>query len=313
MLRVSDYPFEAYSDLMKNHHDAAVAMADKLSEIPIFRNRAERMAHCSTVATGLYCPSCKSFHTVRASLCRDRLCPNCGWVLARRRASAVLQALEGVSVVHDPVVLHVVLTLKHSRKDSLSEQLDRLLNGFRKLIRSTPLCDDRIGYIRSVEVKYNKSGFHPHIHMLLIMNEWYYTHMIKQADLVQLWKKACDLDYDPVVWIKQAYNSDRGDRGKNAEKPLHDAIYECVKYCIKTNDWQQMNPGILLEAASAIHGRSLFIVGGKVFRREYFDAEKRIKEACSCDEPEPKCRKCGNEKKLVTLYADRKELKYANI
>lgn len=293
----NDMDFTRYVDLMRSHHKDAKSMAKVLEQIPIFEKRAFRMAHCSTIATGMFCPKCKTFHTVRASLCRDRLCPNCGWILARRRAFAVSESVQALGNVFDPVVLHVVLTIRHEKKDDLSSLLDRLLQGLRKLMRSKRLSMDRLGYIRSVEIKHNKSGFHPHIHMLLIMDSTYYQHMIKQKELVSLWRSACGLDYDPVVWIKSAYD-------KNGSNDLHQAIYECVKYSVKSMEWSKMSVKALYEAAMAIHSRTLFYVGGSMLRREFRAAMERNREIID-DDPDLKiCRKCGSNRYSLTLNAE---------
>lgn len=291
-----DMDFSRYVDLLRSHHAEAKKMSEVLEKIPIFEKRAYRMSHCSTIATGKYCPKCKTFHTVRASLCRDRLCPNCGWILARRRAYAISDSVEGLSNIFDPVVLHVVLTMKHSKSDELSAMIDTLLQGFRKLIRNKRLSDGRLGYIRSVEVKHNKSGFHPHIHLLLIMDSSYYDHMIKQKDLVAMWREACGFDYDPVVWIKSAYD-------KDGSGDLKQAIYECVKYSVKSSEWSKMSRKALYNAAMAIHSRTLFFVGGKLLRREYKAAIER--QAPFCDDADLKiCKKCGSVKYDMTLNAE---------
>lgn len=295
----NDYSMDLskYVDLMRSHHEASKQMAALLGRSPLFEQRALRMSHCSTLATGLFCPRCKTFHTVRASLCRDRLCPNCGWILSRHRAFALMQAIEAVQNVYDPVVLHVVLTMRHTVKDSLSDQLDRMLSGFVRLIRSKRLSEGRIGYVRSLEVKYNKSGFHPHIHLLLVMDSDYFTHMVKHAELVQLWRKACGFDYNPVVWIKTAYDKNGGDS-------LSQAVYECVKYCIKTTEWSHMPVRRLEEAAISIHGRSLFRVGGGVLRREFNEALKRVQDNLADVDETRTCKRCGGQRYDLTLNAE---------
>lgn len=292
-----DWDFSEYIDLMRSHHADAKKMAAVLGRIPIFEKRADRMSHCSTIATGKFCPHCKTFHTVRASLCRDRLCPNCGWVLARRRAYAISQAFDGLQNVFHPVVLHLVLTVRHDSKTALSAMLNQLISGFQRLVRTKALSTDRIGYIRSVEVKHNRNGFHPHIHLLLVMDESYYSHMIKQKDLVKMWRNACGLDYDPVVWIKSAYD-------KKGSNDLKQAIYECVKYCVKTSEWSKMSKDVLYEAATAIHSRTLFYVGGKLLRREYADAMKRLTDITEDDADLSLCNKCGSKRYDLTLNAE---------
>ena len=287
-----DYSFEEYSELMRKHHEEAEEMSKRLAVVPGYAMRAERMSKCETFTKGIYCPKCKTFHTVRASLCRDRLCPNCGWALSRRRAKAVLHAVEALAEETKIEVIHIVLTLKHDKESELGKQITDLMQGFRKLTRKRRFQEKTLGYIRSIEIKKGNQGFHPHIHILYIVDKEYFKKPITHAELCDMWADACGICYKPVVWIQKAYSN------KSDPKALYSAIYECVKYAIKTNEWKEMQIDDLIKTAEAIHGRMLFKVNGKKvisLYMESMEAEKPEEE-----EPTP-CKKCGSNRYIASI------------
>lgn len=283
---------EQYADLMRKHQEEAVSMSKRLELVPMYKARAERMSRCGVYTRGLYCPKCKSFHTTRSSLCRDRLCPNCGWNLSRKRARAVLYAIDHIAALQPIEVLHLVLTLKHDADTPLRDQINALCIGVGKMLRYAPITRYMIGYVRSIEVKHGNAGFHPHVHILLVMNQDYYNTFIPQKEWVAMWRQACGLDYDPVVWIKKAYACDQ------VENTVANAIYECVKYTIKTCEWQRMTPDALQEAAAAIYQKKLFYVG-KALRAPYMMRMNENDDAI--DEIVTPCKKCGSNRFIATI------------
>ena len=289
-----EYLFADYTELIRKHREEAQAMAERLAMVKGYERRAERMANCESYTSGMLCPKCHTFHTVKASLCRDRLCPNCGWALSRRRAAAVLQAVEDIGSWEPIEVIHVVLTLKHENDMNPAEQIDDLQAAISRLMRRKRMKENTIGSVRSVEIKKGKNGFHPHIHMLMIVNADYFHNPIKQRELVTMWREAARMDYNPIVWIKKAYD------GKNAGKDLKDAIYECVKYTIKTSEWKTMKTNDLVRAASAIFKRRLFTISGARLRAAY---DRAVSEQSKQDEilESPYCKSCGTKKVYATI------------
>ena len=288
-----EYMFSEYAELMRKHQNEAREMAERLIRIPGYEARADRMKNCESYTSGLMCPKCHTFHTIKASLCRDRLCPNCGWALSRKRASAVLQAIEEVAAAEPIEVIHIVLTQRHEQSDEPREQVERLQSACTRLMRRKRMQQNVIGYVRSVEIKKNSSGFHPHVHMLLIVKGEYFRNPIKQRELCSMWRAAGELDYDPIVWIKKAYD------GKTVGNDLKSAIYECVKYTIKTSEWKRMNDKDLSKAADAIYHRQLFNIGGNDLRTAYNRALRKQNEYNELETPY--CKSCGTKKVIATI------------
>jgi plasmid rolling circle replication initiator protein Rep len=286
------YGLEQFADLMRKHQEEAVSMSRRLARVPEYSNRALRMSRCGIYTRGIYCPKCKIFHTTKSSLCRDRLCPNCGWALSRKRARAVLYAIDQLSEIQNIEVLHLVLTLKHDEETPLREQIKTLCKGIGVLMRYAAIRKYTVGYVRSIEIKVGSNGFHPHAHILVVMNQDYFKTFIPQQEWVDMWRKACKLDYNPIVWIKKAYSS------KKEDNNICEAIYECVKYTIKTSDWKTLPDEQLLEAAEAIHGRQLFAVCGSSIYAPY---HKRMEDREEVEEIVTPCKKCGTNRFIATI------------
>lgn len=258
---------DGYTDLMQKHVSDARRMADALGQIPIFSRRADRMRNCSTITRGRYCPTCHSWHTTQASLCRDRLCPNCGWALAHSRAAALMETLRPL---HDVHIFAVVLTVKNCDLSQLAGSLSDMLSAFTRLTKSAAFRRAFVGYARNLEIKVNDADVHPHIHMLALSHS---THPIDKHALNDLWQRCLNVDYAPITWIKEAFGHDTAD-----------AVYECIKYTIKSSEWLHMDKSQILTFTDAIHSKKLFSSGGL------------LRKLCKVDIPDSVsllCEHCG--------------------
>lgn len=288
--------FSAYKELLSKHHAEAVAVARQMAQAPSLARRADRMMNCSKFTSGILCPKCHSFHVNQASLCRDRLCPNCGWALSRRRATAIVRALDGMSAIYDFAVLHVMLSVQHTEFSDLRKMLDGMNAAVGRLLRMPRVRCHLLGCVRSLEITRTQNGFHPHFHMMWIVDPEYWHEMIEQDELCRLWQKAMDADYKPVCWIKQAYSQDH-------PESLKDAIYECVKYCFKPSSWRDLDAVGIAALADSLSKRRLFAVSIKpfvsVFNRALADLDRPDEEF-----PNTPCKRCGNNRVAVTINAE---------
>lgn len=81
--------------------------------------------------------------------------------------------------------LFVTFTVKNCEADKLSQTIDmmnmgfkRLTNKNKKLAITNKFKSNMLGYIRAMEVTYNqeKNTYHPHIHCLFAVKAGYFTH-----------------------------------------------------------------------------------------------------------------------------------------
>lgn len=292
--------FDSYSELVADHHAESLAMGRRLQSlnVPSMSDRAARMLQCNQRIGGMYCHKCKRFHTTNAHLCRDRLCPNCGWQLARSRSSAAYKAFSALVEVLNASVISIVLTMQH---DDLRQGLDDALNllqpSLSRFMKLKKVRAHMLGAISSIEVANENHGLHPHVHILYAVDSDYYQDCIKQSELCEMWQRCLRADYTPITYIRVAYSS-------LGSHDLKKAVYECTKYNIKTADWLHMPDETLYTAAAAIHGRHFFTVYGKNFRREFaaLAAESEHEEVPTL------CDKCGDILKSIVYNTDSKEV-----
>lgn len=292
--------FESYSELVADHHTESLAMARRLQSlnVPVLSGRAARMLACNKSIGGMYCHRCKRFHTTNAHLCRDRLCPNCGWQLARSRSTAAFKAFSALVDNLDASVISIVLTMRHDDlSHGLDDALDLLQSSLSRFMKLKKVRAHMLGAISSIEIANEDHGLHPHVHLLYAVDSDYYQNSIKQSELCEMWQHCLHADYMPVTYIRVAYSS-------LGSHDLKKAVYECTKYNIKTADWLHMPDETLRTAAAAIHGRHFFTVYGKNFRREFaaLAAESEHEEIPTL------CDKCGNKLKSIVYDTDNKEV-----
>lgn len=187
-------------------------------------------------------PSKDQLHLAHANFCRDRLCPQCN----KRRSlkifsqtSAIMDYLQ--QQYPDYQYIFMTMTIRNCSSADLAATIDRLQEGWRWLYHQSGYFRRKhkrdsepvfMGSFRSLEVKLSQDGrsWHPHLHVIVAVQPDYFrsSGYLTTSDLVQLWRRACRLDYDPVCWIEAVSGSESGYR---------DAVCEVSKYVVKSNDY----------------------------------------------------------------------------
>ena len=153
--------------------------------------------------------------------------------------------------------LFLTLTVRNCTKDKLSETIDSMMAGWNRFLGLKKIEGFNKGYIRSLEMTYNKKDdtYHPHIHALICVESNYFTDealYLKHEDLINLWQKSAQLDYQPNVRI-EILKEKRIDRK---------AYIETLKYSIKPQP--EVEGEQLLEYITKLKGRRLISFGGIV-------------------------------------------------
>lgn len=207
----------------------------------------------------------------RANFCRDRLCSMCAWRRSKKVYSQVSKVMDKLESEYS--FIFVTLTLRNCSADDLRYTFDRLLYSFKKfaLIRSIKRAFK--GYFRAVEITrhpehYKSIEYHPHLHCIFAVKKSYFTSRdyISHKDLVQYWRQAADLDYDPVVDIRKV----RPKVNDDGEINLKAAVLEVAKYSVKSSDLLDGTPKMQEDAVqtliATIGSRRLCSFGG-VFKK----------------------------------------------
>lgn len=152
-----------------------------------------------------------------------------------------MRVFDGVDMKQYAVV-GLNLTLPNCIGENLGATLDRLTEGFRRLMQYKEVAKVVKGFYRAVEVTVNANTdskwfetLHPHIHSLLIVRKSYFTSRdyISFERWREMWERAVKHDnqgnthpLDIKVW--RVYVKDG--------QTIHDALKEFTKYTVKTSD-----------------------------------------------------------------------------
>jgi plasmid rolling circle replication initiator protein Rep len=146
---------------------------------------------------------------VTANFCRGRLCPMCNW----RRSQKIGAELERVVEVYqarNPKSAMVMLTLteRNVAAEDLGETISQMSKAFSRLRKRAEWLGAVRASFRSVEVTCPQPGeFHPHMHILLLVDENYFAKShdlyVRQAEWARLWGECRALDYHPIVDVRR--------------------------------------------------------------------------------------------------------------
>lgn len=240
--------------------------------IPGFESRALRVYDCGQwlefgheVNQGVVADAGK-LH--RASFCRDRLCPMCNW---RRRLKLYNQVSRIIDSLDGCRYIFVTFTVPNVPGDQLSGTMDDMNQAFKLMFhpRDGAMKDISLGYIRNMEVTYNKRAdtYHPHFHVIVAVKPSYFSgrNYKKQAWFVDRWLEA-------LRSLDRFSGLDRVVCDVRAVKPGRDGRYtstvaEISKYASKDTDYLKEIANdqdlIVLETiARALKGRRLISFGG---------------------------------------------------
>ncbi len=201
---------------------------------------------------------------ISANFCRDRLCPLCMW----RKSLKVFQQ---TSEVYDETKkrypkyrpLFLTLSVRNCTAEELAETIDLLMKSWNRMTQNRRFKNRIKGYFRALEVTYNKitKEFHPHFHVILIVDELSYFSPEKdlymnQKEWKELWKKSAKLDYEPVVDIRKVHGTNAQTVGEVAKYTLKD------KSILSKTRPDKETDKIIYTLKTALASRRLYSFGG---------------------------------------------------
>lgn len=208
--------------------ESSCMLADSYLQLG-YDKRAFRVLDCGTFLQFYLFDGEKKLH--KANFCKDRLCPMCNW----RRSLKIYRQVSQVMDFLEPQGFQfgfLTLTVRSCSADDLPDTIQAMFDGWRYLYNKNRLFKTAVaGTHRSLEVTRNKKTllFHPHFHNILAFKPDYFTSSyISQREWSSLWRKACSLEYEPVVHIRKF---------KPGKYGIASAVAEASKYAVKDSDF----------------------------------------------------------------------------
>jgi plasmid rolling circle replication initiator protein Rep len=208
---------------------------------------------------------------ISANFCKVRLCSMCAWRRSMKVFGQVSRIMDHVQANHNYRFIFLTLTQKNVPGDKLSEELDRMFAGFKRLTELKIFKSVSKGFFRSLEVTHNwkRDDYHPHIHMVIAVNKSYFTDKtyISQKRWIEIWRNCMGLDYDPSVDVRTVKPDPNDQEQKKIS--VKKAIAEVAKYSVKSDDYIHEKDTAKTDAAvltldAALANRRLFAFGGKM-------------------------------------------------
>lgn len=231
----------------------------------------ERAASIEDCATNLVFGNRKdgSHDLIFGNFCKDRFCPLCQ---ARRSARRAMELLHVIDRLDGEFVL-LTLTVRNVDAAHLRSQIEFMQDQFHDFMKDPRIKKGVVGYIRNLEVTYNKDShtYHPHYHVLINVSSRYFvdhSQYLSRSEVLSVWKAYMHDDTISQVDIRKV-------RGKQLDR----AVVETTKYFTKFGDWvNEADASIILDTfVNSLKSVNCTTMGGSI-RKEILQLRKEKKE-----------------------------------
>ncbi|WP_127837498.1 protein rep [Enterococcus faecium] len=209
---------------------------------------------------------------VQAHFCKNRFCPLCAWRKARKDSMMLSIMMQAIVEEKQYQFIFMTLTTPNVKADKLNEEIDLFNHALSKMFRRKRVTNVIKGYVRKLEITYNKKrdDYNPHFHLILAVPKHYFTvkkYYIKQSEWLDLWRDVTGktgINPDGTDEITQL--DVRKVKGFQQEK----AVQEVAKYSAK--DFEMTESQEVFDTFyHAMKGRQLITFNGvfKEYKKKY--------------------------------------------
>ena len=244
---------------LKNKQEIFFDKINKLkNNIKITEKGIYRCANCGDFCMFLATKNYDQTKLYTANFCHNRFCPMC----AKRKALKDMVALDCMTqwVIEEKKrrFLFLTLTVPNVCSDALDEKIKEMNKAFHKLTRRKSFKKAVKGYVKKLELTYNKEAdsYHPHFHVLLSVSKGYLSNMnqyIKRDKWLEEWQivmKDTDITQVDIRTFKN-----KNDKEK-------EAILELAKYIAKDSQYMESDDA-LITFYNSLHKKRAFTFGGE--------------------------------------------------
>ena len=230
----------------------------------IGENQMDLVEDCNTVLSFVADKTLEKQKLYKANSCKNRFCPVCAWRKARKDALGLSLMMQYIKQQEKKEFIFLTLTTPNVMSDELENEIKRYNNSFRKLIKRKKVGSVIKGYVRKLEITYNKKrdDYNPHFHVLIAVNKSYFTdkrYYISQQEWLDLWRDVTGISEITQVQVQKIR--------QNNNKEL----YEMAKYSGKDSDYL-INQKVFDAFYKSLKGKQVLVYSG-LFK----EAKKKLK------------------------------------
>ncbi|HET0691923.1 TPA: protein rep [Streptococcus pneumoniae] len=230
----------------------------------IGENQMDLVEDCNTFLSFVADKTLEKQKLYKANSCKNRFCPVCAWRKARKDALGLSLMMQYIKQQEKKEFIFLTLTTPNVMSDELENEIKRYNNSFRKLIKIKKVGSVIKGYVRKLEITYNKKrdDYNPHFHVLIAVNKSYFTdkrYYISQQEWLDLWRDVTGISEITQVQVQKIR--------QNNNKEL----YEMAKYSGKDSDYL-INQKVFDAFYKSLKGKQVLVYSG-LFK----EAKKKLK------------------------------------
>ncbi|NIK13481.1 protein rep [Alkalibacillus almallahensis] len=242
----------------------------------------ELIENCSTFLMFAGDKTLEHTKQMKGNSCKNRFCPVCAWRKARKDALKLSILMQYLKAEQDKEFIFLTLTTPNVEAKDLEAEIKYLNKSFKKLIERKEIKSVIKGYVRKLEVTYDRERFitkemyrnrktyydgqglgpfdnnpnydtyNPHFHVLLAVNKSYFTdtkNYIKQSRWLDLWQQATDNPNITQVHVQKV------------KERKQKEVSEIAKYSAKDSDYL-INENVFDTFYKALKGKRLLVYSG---------------------------------------------------
>lgn len=230
----------------------------------IGENQMDLVEDCNTFLSFVADKTLEKQKLYKANSCKNRFCPVCAWRKARKDALGLSLMMQYIKQQENKEFIFLTLTTPNVMCEELENEIKRYNNSFRKLIKRKKVGSVIKGYVRKLEITYNKKrdDYNPHFHVLISVNKSYFTdkrYYISQQEWLDLWRDVTGISEITQVQVQKIR--------QNNNKEL----YEMAKYSGKDSDYL-INQKVFDAFYKSLKGKQVLVYSG-LFK----EAKKKLK------------------------------------
>lgn len=230
----------------------------------IGENQMDLVEDCNTFLSFVADKTLEKQKLYKANSCKIRFCPVCAWRKARKDALGLSLMMQYIKQQENKEFIFLTLTTPNVMCEELENEIKRYNNSFRKLIKRKKVGSVIKGYVRKLEITYNKKrdDYNPHFHVLIAVNKSYFTdkrYYISQQEWLDLWRDVTGISEITQVQVQKIR--------QNNNKEL----YEMAKYSGKDSDYL-INQKVFDAFYKSLKGKQVLVYSG-LFK----EAKKKLK------------------------------------
>lgn len=220
----------------------------------IGENQMDLVQDCNTFLSFVADKTLEKQKLYKANSCKNRFCPVCAWRKARKDALGLSLMMQYIKQQEKKEFIFLTLTTPNVMSDELENEIKRYNNSFRKLIKRKKVGSVIKGYVRKLEITYNKKrdDYNPHFHVLIAVNKSYFKDTksyISQKEWLNLWRDVTGMPEITQVQVQKIR--------QNNNKEL----YEMAKYSGKDSDYL-INQKVFDAYYRSLKGKQVLVYSG---------------------------------------------------